>query len=119
MDEDLLAEAKKIVKRKKQFFQVAIPMFIISIILIGVGFLTGQWLPPIIVISVYAVFLVINYLIIWNKFGKLNERRKKLEADSIAKEYYRLKDRQNDEISETEMLELKELEKRFDDRDFV
>jgi len=119
MNEDLLAEAKKIVKRKKQFFHIAIPMVLISLILIIIGFITGEWLPPILVIAAYSITLLIAYLIMWNKFGKLKEKRKKLEADAIAKEYFRLKDKQAEEISESEILELKELERRYDDRDFV
>jgi len=119
MDEAILKEAKRIVKRKKQFFHIAIPMSIVSIILLAVGFMTGEWLPPIIVISCYTITLFIAYLFIWNPFGKLKDKRKKIEAEAIAKEYFLLKDKQNEEISETEMLELKELERRYDDRDFV
>jgi len=87
MNETLLQEAKKIVRRKKQFFHVAIPM--------------------------------IAYLIIWNKFGKLKDRKDKLEADAVAEEYFKLKEKHKEEIYEDERLELKELERRYNDRDYV
>jgi len=94
-------------------------MAIGSVLMILGGIITGEWMPPILVISSYAITILVLFLVIWNKFANLKAKGKSIENEAIAKEYFKLKELHQEEITDPEILELKELEKRYNDRDFV
>ena len=118
MTDPILRKAKKKVRAKKGFFIHAGVMAIISVFLLIIGFTDGENMA--IPVSALWVSVAIHYLSVWGIPG-FGQGGQDWEANELEKEYLRLKRLEDTKknLSNDEYLELRELEKRHRDEDFV
>lgn len=126
MKDPILRKAKKRVKQKKDFFTHAGVMIVVSIFLlflsIFIGRQEGRFMltEMLIPIAAMALSVAIHYVSVWGIPG-VGHIGDDWEAKELEKEYLRLK-RLSDtkkNLSDEEYLELRELELRYKDEDFV
>jgi len=113
----ILEEAKANIKKKTTFLITA------GLSLLGI--IAMLFLYSIDPDEAYPLLFFIAFLVLFNAyhtyslFFKKTKKKKSWKDKAIENEYLKLKEREHQSLSESEMLELKELEKRYDDRDFV
>jgi len=124
MDDKLLKKAKKKVQQKKAFYIHTGIILAVSVFLMFLAFFAGGKLSDIanmsIPIAAMLLSVAIHYVSIWGVPG-LAITNDEWEANELEKEYFKLK-RLSDtkkNLSDKEYLELRELETRYKDDDFV
>ncbi len=126
MSDPILRKAKKRVKQKKGFYVHAGVMFAVSCFLLVLGLIIsitekkGAILPMMVPIAAMWLSVLIHYVSIWGIPG-IAHMGDNWEAEELEKEYLNLKRLSNTKknLSDEEYLELRELEARYKDEDFV
>jgi len=117
INDPLLEAAKRIVKKKKEFYIVAsCSLFLIIILMIPAFQKPSKFLPAAIFSG---IVILMNIFYAYSLWGKKTKRKATWEEKAIEREYLKLKEREYQSLNEDEMLELKALERRFDENDLV